>query len=136
MSGRRRKRAPRQPIAVIAELCQCTSAALVKLLTPDEIARNLQPGIALSDEQVQRAVDQCPDAIRKVQRRWTRVESTAGAAGRPLEACNPRPARRAMKPKADKIRWTLVLTERRSLTEPLVVTKAIRFPTKRSSWRR
>jgi len=35
-----------------------------------------------------------------------------------------------MKPKADKIRWTLVLTERRSLTEPLVVTKAIRFPTK------
>jgi hypothetical protein len=35
-----------------------------------------------------------------------------------------------MTPKADKIRWTLVLTERRSLTEPLVVTKAIRFPTK------
>jgi hypothetical protein len=54
-----------QPIAVITELCQCTSAALVKLLTPDEIARNFQPGVALSDEQVQRAVDQCPNAVRR-----------------------------------------------------------------------
>jgi hypothetical protein len=33
----------------------------------------------------------------------------------------------SIKPKADQTRWTLVLTARRSRTEPLVATKMIRF---------
>jgi hypothetical protein len=36
----------------------------------------------------------------------------------------------SIKPKADQTRWTLVLTARRSRTEPLVATKMIRFATK------
>ena len=36
----------------------------------------------------------------------------------------------SIKPKADQTRWTLVLTARRSRTEPLVATKMIRFATR------